>query len=103
MSSQASNLDGVPFIDWPYEDLKHAAFERARQRKDISFFIGLFDHTSAMAKTVDEGGSLGEIGGTISEMIEAGNQLFGSEGVGDLEPMFRAVFADYLQTHGVPK
>jgi hypothetical protein len=88
---------------WNYDRLRRAAFERARERHDLAFFVGLIDHTSAMAKTVDEGGSLGEIGGTITELWEAGQQLFGKDGVGELEPMFRVVFEDYLKEHGLPK
>lgn len=89
-----------PYESWSYEQLRRAAFDRAKQRRDISFFIGLYEHTSAMAKTVDEGGSLGEIGGTLTEMWEGAQQLFGRDGVGELEPMYRAVFIDYLNQHG---
>lgn len=92
----------VDLADWSYDRLRRAAFDRAKERHDLAFFVHLYDHTAAMAKTVDEGGSLGEIGGTLTEMWEAGQQLFGKEGVGDLEPMFRAVFEDYLKEHGLP-
>lgn len=90
-----------PFQTWPYEDLRRAAFDRAKQRRDIGFFVGLYEHTTAMSKTVDEGGSLGEIGGTLTEMWEGAQQLFGRDGVGELEPMYRAVFIDYLTKHGL--
>lgn len=89
----------LEYEDWPYEDLRDAAFERARSRHDLQFFIDLFVHTPALTATADEGGSLGEIGGSFIETIEAAREAFGHARVGDLEPMFVAVFATYLREH----
>lgn len=102
--SAAQPQSGSPtdYDQWPYEKLRRAAFERARQRLDLGFFASLFEHTTALEKTMDEGGSLGDIGGTLAELVEAAQQLFGDEGVGEREPLFRAVFADYLRQHGAP-
>lgn len=101
-AAQPQSESPTDFDQWPYERLRHAAFERARQRLDVGFFAGLFEHTTAMAKTMDEGGSLGDIGGTLAELLEASQQVFGAEGVGEREPLFRAVFTDYLRQHGTP-
>lgn len=88
----------LPYEEWPYHDLRDAAFERARQRHDVRFFIDLMDHTQALAATADEGGSLGEISGSFIESIKAAQEAFKDE-PGELEPLFRAVFATYLREH----
>ena len=64
----------------------------------IGFFLDLMGHTPAMAATADEGGSLGEISGSFIETIEAAQEAFGGD-PGEMEPMFRAVFATYLRKH----
>ncbi len=97
MSDSAGHPD-QPFEDWPYAELRDAAFDRARHRRDLSFFIDLMAHTPALTATADEGGSLGEISGSFMETIEAARQAFREE-PGELEPLFRAVFASYLRDH----
>ena len=97
MSKPAGRPD-LPYEDWPYDQLRDAAFDRARHRRDLTFFIDLMAHTPALAATADEGGSLGEISGSFMETLEAARQAF-SEDPGDLEPLFRAVFATYLRAH----
>ena len=57
--------------DLPYDELRDRAFAVAEHRRDLGFFVDLLGHTSAAQATADEGGSLGEIGGTISETIAA--------------------------------
>ncbi len=98
MTDDAATPD-LPYEDWPYEELRDAAFDRARHHRDVGFFVDLMAHTPALAATADEGGSLGEIGGSFIETIEAARQAFSREGAGDLEPLFRAVFATYLRQH----
>lgn len=88
--------------DLPYDELRERAFALAEQRRDIGFFFDLMNHTNALHATADEGGSLGEIGGSISETISAARQVFGTDGVGDLEPLFRARFATYIREHTEP-
>jgi hypothetical protein len=87
-----------PFEEWPYARLRDAAFDRARDRHDVRFFVELMAHTPALAATADEGGSLGEISGSLIESVEAARQAFRDE-PGELEPLFRAVFATYLREH----
>lgn len=96
--SDSSQPADVVYEDWPYDKLREAAFDRARHRHDYTFFIDLMAHTPALAKTADEGGSLGDITGSIIETYEAAKQVF-DKTPGDLEPMFRAVFATYLREH----
>ena len=97
MSDQAATPAG-PYEDWPFDQLRDAAFERARQRHDVSFFVHLMEHTPAMTATADEGGSLGEISGSLIETVEAAKEAFSGD-PGELEPLFRAVFATYLRDH----
>ncbi len=98
MSDHTEHPD-LAYEDWPYEDLRDEAFERARHHHDLQFFVDLMAHTPALTATADEGGSLGEIGGSLIETVEAARQVFSSAGVGDLQPMFVAVFATYLRQH----
>lgn len=86
------------YEDWPYEELRDAAFERARHHLDVGFFVDLMAHTPALTAAADEGGSLGEIGGSLIETFEAAKQVF-SRDPADMEPLFRAVFATYLREH----
>jgi hypothetical protein len=97
MSDESARPEG-PYEDWPYEQLRDAAFERARQRRDVTFFVDLMAHTPALAATADEGGSLGEISGSLIETIEAAREAFAHR-PGEMEPLFRAVFATYLREH----
>jgi len=99
MSDHATAHPDLPYEDWPYEELRDAAFDRARQYHDLQFFIDLMAHTPALTATADEGGSLGETAGSFIETIEAARQAFSRTGVGDLEPLFVAVFATYLREH----
>lgn len=99
MTDHAAATPDLPYEEWPYEALRDAAFDRARHHRDVGFFVDLMAHTPALTATADEGGSLGEIGGSFIETIEAARQAFSREGAGDLEPLFRAVFATYLRKH----
>lgn len=89
---------GEVYEDWPYDTLRDTAFERARQYRDLRFFIDLMEHTPALTATADEGGSLGEISGSLIETYQAAQEAFSAD-PGELEPLFRAVFATYLREH----
>jgi hypothetical protein len=82
-----------------YQELRDRAFHRAEHRGDLGFFYGLFRHTPAMGAMADEGGSLGETSGSLIESVRAAREAFGDEPPAEMEPMFRAVFTDYLRTH----
>ena len=97
MNDQAAT-PAPAYEEWPYPELRDAAFDRARHHRDVSFFIDLMAHTPALTATADEGGSLGEISGSLIETVEAARQAFGGD-PGEMEPLFRAVFATYLREH----
>jgi len=82
----------------PYPELRDRAFHRAERRLDVTFFLDLLAHTPAMGQMADEGGSLGEAGGSIIDSVKAAREAF-TDDPGELEPLFRAVFVDYLTRH----
>lgn len=83
-----------------YDEVKSRAIKLAEKRRDVGFFYDLFRHTPAINATADEGGSLGDMSGSLIELVEAAHEVFGSGRVGDLEPMFRVRFEQYLIQHG---
>jgi hypothetical protein len=91
--------DDTILEDLPFDELRDRAFELARERHDIAFFVDLMNHTPAAAAMATEGGGLGDIGGSISDMILSAREIFSAEGVGDLEPLFVARFATYIREH----
>ncbi|MAT61943.1 MAG: hypothetical protein CMH41_09930 [Micrococcales bacterium] len=84
------------FSNTSYEDLKSQAFTLAEKRHDLGFFYDLLRHTPAAAAAADEGGSMGDLSGSIVELIEASKELFGSGKVAEMQPLFRARFEEYL-------
>jgi hypothetical protein len=91
--------DDAVLEDLPYEQLRDRAFAVAEDRRDLGFFVDLFNHTPAMHDASTEGGSLGDITGSLVESVRAARQAFGEAAVGDLEPLFRARFATYIREH----
>lgn len=89
----------MDYEDLPYEELREKAFDLAEKRHDLGFFYDLFRHTPAINATAAEGGSLGDISGSILELVSAARETFGEEQVGDMEPLFVANFATYLRKH----
>jgi len=89
----------VDYEDLPYEELREKAFECAEERHDLKFFYDLFKHTQAMQAASTEGGSLGDISGTLVELVEAAREMFHEDKVGPLEPLFVANYATYLRAH----
>ena len=95
----AAMADEVVYEDLPYEELRERAFKVAEHRHDLNFFYDLYAHTPAMQAMEGEGGSLGEIGGSIIEIVRGAREAFGERSVGDMKPLFVAVFATYLRDH----
>jgi hypothetical protein len=89
----------VDYEEMPYEELREKAFDCAEERHDVTFFYDLFTHTQAMRDVSSEGGSLGDISGTLIELVRAAHEMFQEENVGDLEPLFVAKYATYLRAH----
>jgi hypothetical protein len=91
--------EDIVLEDLPYDELRDRAFAIAEERHDLGFFLDLFNHTPAMHDASDEGGSLGDISGSLVESVRAARQAFGRDSVGDLEPLFVARFATYIREH----
>ncbi len=89
----------MDYEELPYSELRDKAFALAEKRHDVGFFYDLFRHTPAMNATAAEGGSLGEIGGTLLELVSAARETFGQQNLGDMEALFIANFATYLRKH----
>lgn len=89
----------MSYEDLPYEELRDKAFALAERRHDVGFFYDLYRHTPAMNAMSTEGGSLGETSGSLIEIVKAAREAFGSESVGEMEPLFVARYATYLREH----
>lgn len=92
----------MAYEDLPYDELRDKAFALAEKRHDVGFFYDLYRHTPALNAVATEGGSLGETSGTLIELVKGAREAFGSESVGEMEPLFVARFATYLREHGQP-
>ncbi len=72
--------------------LQERAFHLARERRDVGFFITLFEHLPT-GETGDDG-SFG-VQSTVDDAVAAWKDTTGHE-YGDEEPLIRAAFIDYL-------
>lgn len=79
------------------EELRHRAFEKARESHDVAFFWDLVKHLRASHSLATEDGSGGGLTGSISEAVELVRELMGKD-LGDDEPLLRARFEDYLRS-----
>lgn len=86
--------------DLPYDELRDRAFALAEAKHDHAFFRDLRRHLPSSAVLATEGGSLGDIGAVLSELIEGVRENSSEEAVGDLAPLFVARFATYLRENG---
>lgn len=86
--------------DLPYAELHDRALRLAQKRRDIGFFIDLYNHTRAMHAAATEGGSLGDLSGSLMDAVEAAREAFADIPDPELEPLFRARFVSYLREHG---
>lgn len=89
----------MAYEDLPYEELRDKAFDLAEKRHDIGFFVDLYNHSPSMVAASTEGGSLGDISGTLVDMVSASRETFTEDNVGPLQPLFVARFATYLRDH----
>jgi hypothetical protein len=85
--------------DLPFDELRQRALALAKKRHDVKFMVSLIAHTPAATAVAGEGGSLGDISGSIAETVEAAEEVFGKHSVGDAEQLFRARFAEYIREH----
>ena len=77
------------------DDLRHQAFEKARDAHDVGFFWDLVKHLRASRTSGD--GSSGSLTGSLAEAVDAVRELMGKD-LGDDEPLLRARFLDYLRS-----
>lgn len=87
----------MDYEDLPFTELRDKAFDCAEKRHDLGFFVDLFNHTPSMQAASAEGGSLGDISGTLIDLVTASREAFTEETVGDMQPLFVARFATYLR------
>ena len=66
----------MSYEDLPYTELRDKAFAVAKEHHDVGFFFDLYRHAPSMQDAQAEGGSLGDISGTIIDMIAAAEQTF---------------------------
>ena len=78
-----------------FEELRRAAFDKARDNRDIGFFWDLVKHLRSSANFANDDGSMGGIGAGITEAIEMVREMMGKD-LGDDEPLLRAKLEDYL-------
>ncbi len=98
MTHQPAADDGLEAL--PYAELHERAFHLAQKRRDVGFFVDLYNHTQAAHAAATEGGSLGDLSGSLMDLVEATREAFGDDPDPELEPLFRARFVTYLREHG---
>lgn len=87
--------------DLPFPALRKRAFHLAERRRDLGFFVDLFEHMPGMVAIEGEGGDLGAVGGTFIETVKAVREMVGDDDLPPgLETLLRARFATYLREHG---
>ncbi len=79
----------------PTEDLRERAFSKARDNRDVSFFWSVLRHLPDADEAATLDGAPHSIGPTIDEAVALWRELEGRD-LGDLEPLLRAAFIDYL-------
>lgn len=92
MTESVTELDALST-----EDLRQRAFDVAKHRHDLRFFWDLAKHVPAASDAATDD-SFTAPGASISDLIELFRELRGDH-LGDLEPLLRAYFIDYLRTH----
>jgi hypothetical protein len=88
-----------PLEDMPYAELHEKAFRLAQSRHDLGFFLDLYNHTRAMHAAAAEGGSLGELSGSLIDIVEGTREALAEVADPEVEPLFRARFATYIRKH----
>lgn len=92
-----SDRPGIAELDrLDTDELRERAVTRAERRRDVGFFWDLLRHLAPAQEIAVEDGSPGHIGATFTELIELVREVSGN-GYGDLEPLYRARFIDYLR------
>ena len=90
----------------PTEELRERAFAVARKHRDIKFFWAVSKHLPDSDDVGELDGAPNSIGPIIDEYVALWREFRGKggyeeHGYGESEPLLRAAFIDYLQTHGI--
>lgn len=85
----------------PTEELKERALEVARRDGDIAFLWELVKHLPQSGEFTGEDGATTGITTTFNDVLAVVEQVFGHQmsNVGEMEPLLRARFIDYLLNH----
>jgi len=88
----------------PTEELRERAFALARKHHDIKFFWTVTKHLPDSDDVGELDGAPNSIGPIIDEYVALWREFRGKggyreHGYGEQEPLLRAAFIDYLQTH----
>ena len=95
------STDGLTELDaLPTEELRERAFALARQRRDLSFFWGLFTHVPHGHEDSHDGW-LGSLAATVDDAVGLWREVT-DHTYGGSEPLVRAAFIDYLSTASDP-
>ena len=79
-----------------FEELRRAAFDKARDRHDVGFFWDLVKHLRYSASFAAEDASMGGLGGSITDTIEIVRELMGKDITESERALLQARFEDYL-------
>ena len=79
------------------EELREKAFDVAQHRLDVGFFWDLLKHLPSSDNAAGED-AFTAAPAAISDLIQL-FRVFNGEDLGDVEPMLRAKFVDYLTEH----
>jgi len=79
-----------------FEELRQAAFEKARDKHDVGFFWDLVKHLRSSASFATDDGSMGGIGASITDAIEIVRELLGKDLSDDERALLQAKFESYL-------
>ncbi|HEX5596256.1 MAG TPA: hypothetical protein VFX61_09610 [Micromonosporaceae bacterium] len=77
------------------EELRERAFAVARDRRDVEFFWSVLRHLPDADEAAMLDGAPNSVGPTIDEAAALWREMTG-HGYGELEPLLRAAFLDYL-------
>jgi hypothetical protein len=85
----------------PTDELKDRALAVARRRGDVAFLWELVKHLPSSAEFAGEDGATTGIATTFNDVLAVVEELFGHRtgDVGEMEPLLRARFIDYISTH----
>jgi hypothetical protein len=82
----------------PTEELRERAFTVARERHDVGFFWSVLKHLPDSEEASQLDGAPNSIGPLVDEAVALLRELEGHS-LTETEPLLRAKFIDYLQTH----